>query len=73
MGVPDAQWGEAVKAVCVLENGQACTAGKQIDFVAGRTARYKKPRCVDFVDERPRTADGRLDRIKVKDLFGNAE
>jgi hypothetical protein len=26
-----------------------------------------------IVDEEPRTADDRLDRIKVKDMFGSAE
>ena len=72
IGVPDAQWGEAVKAVCVLEDGQSVTAQELIDFVAGRIARFKKPKFVSFVSELPRTADGRIDRGKVKELYGAA-
>jgi long-chain acyl-CoA synthetase len=38
--------------------------------VAARIARYKKPRYVEFVDELPRTAEGVIDRPKVKSLYG---
>jgi acyl-CoA synthetase (AMP-forming)/AMP-acid ligase II len=67
-GVPDDQWGEAVKAVCVLEEGGSLTAEELIAFVAGRIARFKKPKFVAFVPELPKTADGRIDRAKVKAL-----
>ena len=72
IGVPDAQWGEAVKAVCVLASGQAVTAEELIDFVAARIARFKKPKFVALVSELPKTADGRIDRVKVKELYGAA-
>lgn len=69
IGVPDDQYGEAVKAVCVLERGQSLSAQELIDFVAGRIARFKKPKIVVFVSELPKAADGRVDRIKVKELY----
>ena len=72
IGVPDDQWGEAVKAVCVLENGQSLSAQELIDFVAGRIARFKKPKVVVFVSDLPKAADGRIDRIKVKELYSTA-
>ena len=43
-GVPDAQWGEAIKAVCTRKPGQTATAQQIIDFVGGRIARYKRPK-----------------------------
>jgi acyl-CoA synthetase (AMP-forming)/AMP-acid ligase II len=72
IGVPDPQWGEAVKAVCVLESGQSVSAQELIDFVAGRIARFKKPKIVVFVSDLPKAADGRIDRLKVKELYSTA-
>ncbi|MEJ2716585.1 MAG: AMP-binding protein, partial [Deltaproteobacteria bacterium] len=55
IGVPDSQWGEAIKAVCVLRQGQSLAQGELIEFVAARIARYKKPKHVVFVPELPKT------------------
>ncbi|MES3012524.1 MAG: AMP-binding protein [Pseudomonadota bacterium] len=65
-GVPDAQWGEAVKAVCVLKPGETLAADALIEFVAQRIARYKKPKHVVFVAALPRNPAGGLDRAAVK-------
>jgi acyl-CoA synthetase (AMP-forming)/AMP-acid ligase II len=70
IGVPDAQWGEAVKAVCRCKGGQTATAEEIIDFVGGRIARYKRPKHVEFVDAMPKTAAGAIDRAKVKEAYG---
>jgi acyl-CoA synthetase (AMP-forming)/AMP-acid ligase II len=70
IGVPDAQWGEAVKAVCVLHPGRALDAAALIDFVGSRIARFKKPKHVVFVESLPRTATGVVDRAKVKEMQG---
>jgi acyl-CoA synthetase (AMP-forming)/AMP-acid ligase II len=70
LGVPDAQWGEAIKAVCTCKAGQTATAQQVIDFVGGRIARYKRPKHVEFVDEIPKTAAGAIDRAKVKETHG---
>ncbi len=72
IGVPDSQWGEAVKAICVLTSG--CTMGAQelIDFVASKIARYKKPKHVLFVKSMPKTGDGKIDREQVKKEYAEA-
>jgi long-chain acyl-CoA synthetase len=70
LGVPDAQWGEAIKAVCTFKSGQTATAEQVIDFVGGRIARYKRPKYVEFVSAMPKTAAGAIDRIKVKEAHG---
>jgi acyl-CoA synthetase (AMP-forming)/AMP-acid ligase II len=72
LGVPDAQWGEAVKAVCVCKTGLTVTAAELIDFVATRIARYKKPKHVVFVDRLPETSAGTIDRAKLKQTYGLA-
>ena len=69
-GVPDAQWGEAIKAVCVCKPGVTVTAQQIVDFVGGRIARYKRPKHVEFVGVMPKTAAGTIDRSKVKEVHG---
>jgi acyl-CoA synthetase (AMP-forming)/AMP-acid ligase II len=70
IGVPDPKFGEGIKAVCVLKPGSSLSAEALIEFVAGKIARYKKPRYVQFVDALPRTASGSIDRKLVKEKYG---
>ncbi len=70
IGVPDRDFGEAIKAVCVLKQGESIEAKELVDFVAQRIARYKKPKYVEFVEELPKTASGNIDREKVKESYG---
>jgi acyl-CoA synthetase (AMP-forming)/AMP-acid ligase II len=70
IGVPDTQWGEAIKAICVLGEGRSMDPQALIDLVATQIARYKKPKFIVFVDSLPRTADGEIDRDQVKKDHG---
>lgn len=70
IGIPDVQWGEAIKAVCVLADGEPVAEPDLIAFVASRLARYKKPRHVVFVDALPKAPDGTVDRLAVKRAHG---
>lgn len=70
IGVPDIQWGEAIKAVCVLKPGRSLDPQELIDFVASKIARYKKPKQVVYVDALPKTSDGKIDRDQVKKDHG---
>jgi long-chain acyl-CoA synthetase len=72
IGVVDRQWGEAIKAICVLERGTSISEVELIEFVAARIAHFKKPKHVDFVSSLPKTDDGLIDRERVKALYGNA-
>jgi acyl-CoA synthetase (AMP-forming)/AMP-acid ligase II len=69
IGVPDDQWGESVKAVVQLRPGAAATADELIAFAGQRLAGYKKPRSVDFADELPRDAAGKLLKRKIREPY----
>ena len=72
IGVPDPKFGEGVKAVCVKQPDTDLDGPDLIAFVGERIARYKKPGYVEFVDTMPKKADGTIDRIQVKQLYGRA-
>jgi long-chain acyl-CoA synthetase len=67
-GVPDQQWGEAIKAI--VETGGKVEAQQVIDFVGGKIARFKRPKIVEFTDKLPRDDAGVVDRDKVKETWG---
>jgi len=65
-GIPDAKWGEAVKAVVEVEAAGAYTAEQVTEFVGARIARFKRPQVVAFCEALPRSAEGVVDRDAVK-------
>ena len=68
IGVADSARGQIVKAFVVLrpahEAGDAMARELQ-DFVKNTVAPYKYPRVVQFVDQLPRTATGKLQRFRL--------
>src|SRR5437762_3545535 len=71
-GIPDAKWGEAIKAVVELRAGARYTPQQVADHVASKIARFKRPHVVVFADALPRTAEGAVDREAVKTTWGQA-
>ncbi len=69
VGVPDDYWGEAVKAVVVLQPGQQVGEKEMIAFCGARIASYKKPKTVEFWPALPKSASGKLLRRKVRDEY----
>jgi acyl-CoA synthetase (AMP-forming)/AMP-acid ligase II len=65
IGVPDAQWGEAVKAVVELNAGQQVGADELIALCKDRLGSVKAPKSVEFVDSLPRSPVG---KVLKKDL-----
>jgi long-chain acyl-CoA synthetase len=67
VGVPDAYRGETVKAFVSLRPGERVEADELIAFCRERMAAYKYPRQIEFVDELPRTASGKVLRRVLRD------
>jgi long-chain acyl-CoA synthetase len=69
-GVPDAEWGEAIKAVIQPAVGvvpdEALTEELRA-FAAARLAKYKLPKYVTYLDELPRDDNGKLYKRKLRD------
>ncbi|TNE42978.1 MAG: hypothetical protein EP341_11650, partial [Sphingomonadales bacterium] len=64
-GVPDKQWGEAVKAFVVLKPGMELSREEIIARFKTRIAGYKRPRYIEFVDQLPRDMLGKLQRLEL--------
>jgi long-chain acyl-CoA synthetase len=67
VGVADEYRGETVKAFVSLKPGQSATEEELIAFCKERMAAYKYPRFVEFVDELPKTASGKILRRELRD------
>ena len=66
IGVPDATWGEAVKAVCVPRPGHTLDAASVIAWARERIAGFKVPKSVDVVAELPRNPTGKILRRALR-------
>jgi acyl-CoA synthetase (AMP-forming)/AMP-acid ligase II len=69
-GMPHPKLGEEVAAVVVLREGQTASERELQQFVAGRAADYKVPKKVLFMDEIPKGATGKLQRIGLAQKLG---
>ena len=69
VGVPDDQWGEAVKAVVVMKPGKQATSTDIMRFTRERIAGFKTPKSVDFIDALPRNASGKILRRSLRDPY----
>jgi long-chain acyl-CoA synthetase len=71
-GVPDDDMGEQIKAVVEPTEGVAPDDALRkgiLDHLAGRLAKFKWPRTIDFVEELPREPTGKLLKRKLRDPY----
>jgi fatty-acyl-CoA synthase len=71
-GVPDAEMGEAVKAVIEPAPGVAPTpdlAAELLAFARTKLAHYMAPKTVDFIEEMPRLPTGKLYKRLLRDQY----
>lgn len=66
VGVPDEKWGEAVLAVVEVRPGAAVTAEELLAFCRERLGGVKSPKSLEFTDQLPRTATGKVLRREIR-------
>ena len=69
IGVPDEKWGEAVKALVVKKKGTEFTEKELIDFCKERLAGYKKPKSVEFMQDFPKSAAGKILKRELRQKY----
>jgi oxalate---CoA ligase len=69
-GMPHAKLGEEVAAAVVLREGASATERELQDFTAQRAADFKVPKKILFMDEIPKGATGKLQRIGLAAKLG---
>ncbi len=67
IGVPSDEWGESPHAVVVLRPGSTLDEATLIEWSRGQLAHFKCPRSVTFTDALPRTASGKLQKVKLRE------
>ncbi len=70
--IPHEKLGEDVAAAVVLREGMTATERELQDFVNGKLAAFKVPRKIVFLDEIPKGATGKLQRIGLAQKLGLA-
>lgn len=69
-GMPHASLGEEVAAAAVLCDGASLTIGEVQAFAAGRLAQFKLPKKLVVLDELPKGATGKIQRIGLAGVLG---
>jgi len=69
IGVPDAKWGEAVKAIVVLRSGESLTDEAIIAHCKARLGGVKAPKSVDFATEIPKTPAAKTDKKALRQPY----
>ncbi|HCE6396357.1 MULTISPECIES: AMP-binding protein [Pseudomonas aeruginosa group] len=72
IGVPDEQWGEAVKAVVELKPGEHATTEELITLCKTRLGSVKAPKSVDFVAVLPRSPVGKVLKKEIREPYWRA-
>lgn len=69
IGIPDAEFGESVKAFCELKPGCIVTGEELLAHCRDGLASYKRPKSIDIINELPRNAMGKLLKRELREPF----
>ena len=72
IGIPDAKWGEATKALVVAHPGARLSEGDIVEHCRRHLASYKKPQSVEFLPSLPKNAYGKVLKRELRDRFWTA-
>jgi fatty-acyl-CoA synthase len=67
-GIPDEKYGEIVGAFVKLRAGKTVTQEEIQEYCRGKISRHKIPKYVIFVDDFPKTASGKIQKYKLREM-----
>ena len=73
IGAPDLEWGEVVKAVVILHEGQSLSLQEAVDHTKSQLASYKAPTYLAVVDALPRNHMGKVLKNDLRKTHGEAK
>ena len=65
---PHEKWGETPHAIIVLREGHVATESELLEFTRSKLAHFKCPKEVSFVPELPKTASGKILKVKLREM-----
>jgi acyl-CoA synthetase (AMP-forming)/AMP-acid ligase II len=69
IGYPHEKWGEAVKAIVVVKEGENLTEAELIEWCQGKIGKFKIPKAVAITDAIPRTPTGKILKTELRKKF----
>jgi len=69
IGLEHPKWGERPLLVCVRKTQATVTAEDVLAFLDGKIASWWRPDAVEFVDEIPHTATGKISKLTLRERF----
>jgi acyl-CoA synthetase (AMP-forming)/AMP-acid ligase II len=69
IGIPHERWGESIHAVVVADPGGAVTEDELLSFAQQRLTHYKRPRSIQFVEQLPLSATGKVLKKQLRGPF----
>ncbi|MBM7552609.1 AMP-binding protein [Thalassobacillus pellis] len=67
VGVPDSKYGEEIMAWIIAKEGSAVTEKDIREFCDGKISKHKIPKYIQFTDEYPMTASGKIQKFKLRE------
>lgn len=67
VAMPHEKWGETPHAFVVVREGQQASEEELIDFLRERLAHFKCPKSMSFIDELPKTASGKIQKVQLRE------
>lgn len=68
VGRPDPVYGESVVACVVVRPGESLDAEEIVSFCKEKMASYKAPKVVEFMDELPKSATGKILKTDLREM-----
>jgi fatty-acyl-CoA synthase len=69
IGIKDEKWGEVGYAMVVLKPNDSISETEVLEFLSERLAKYKVPKRIEFMNQLPRNAAGKVLKNELRDKF----